>query len=376
MSPRSLGEERERGEGEDSDISATAGGDDVPLGQGVNRANELNGADGVTYILPIALAEPDRSAPLAGYLRWLAERAETIVVDGSPPEVFAAHDAAWSAGIGGGIRHVPPAPELATPMGKVGSVLTGLRLASHERVVIADDDVRYDATSLERVTRALDHADVVRPQNYFEPVPWHAYWDTGRMLLNRLSGGDWPGTLAVRRSVLRETGGYDGHALFENLELVRTVRAAGGREAVLLDTYVLRRPSSARHFRGQRVRQAYDEFARPARFAAQLAILPAFLALGAGGHWLAIALASLAVVLFAEPGRRRAGGARVFPAGASLFAPLWLAERAVCCWLALGSRLLVGGVRYRGTVLRHAATPMRALRVRHAALRERRDRSA
>ena len=67
------------------------------------------------------------------------------------------------------------------------------------------------------------------------------------------------------------------------------------------------------------------------------------------------------------------GSRRVFPADTPLYAPLWVAERAVCSWLAVASRLTVGGVRYRGTVLRHAATPMRELRTRHAEARRRRS---
>jgi hypothetical protein len=325
--------------------------------------------DGLTYILPIKSPAPDTTEDLAAYLRWVAARAETIVVDGSPPAVFATHAAAW----GHAVRHVRPAPGLATPMGKVGGVLTGVRLASHERLIIADDDVRYDAESLARVARALETADVVRPQNYFEPLPWHARWDTGRVLLNRVTGGDWPGTLGVRRSVLLETGGYDGRVLFENLELVRTVLAAGGREAVLLDAFVRRRPSSARHFWSQRVRQAYDELARPWRLAAQLAVLPAAITLGVRGRWKTLAAGAVAVAGAAELGRRRAGGARVFPASAALLAPAWVAERAVCSWLAVAVRLTFGGVPYRGTVLRHAATPTRVLRARHAAVRARRS---
>jgi len=249
-------------------------------------------------------------------------------------------------------------------MGKVGGVLTGVRLASHERLIVADDDVRYDERALRRMALALDDADVVRPQNYFSPLPWHARWDTGRMLLNRLSGGDWPGTLGVRRSVLRATGGYDGRAMFENLELVRTVLAAGGTEAVLLDLFVARRPSTARHFWSQRVRQAYDELARPARMSAQLAVLPLAAFGVATFGWPALAAAALVIAGAAEVGRRRAGGASVFPSSASLLAPAWVAERAVCIWLALGARVLLGGVPYRGTVLRHAATPMRVLRAR------------
>jgi len=324
--------------------------------------------DGLTYILPIKSGVP-HGEELTEYLHWLTGRAETIVVDGSPRAVFAAHAAAWHMALHDGLHHVPPAADLVTSMGKVGGVLTGLRLASHERVIIADDDVRYDDDTLLRVARALDSAEVVRPQNYFDPLPWHARWDTSRMLLNRLTGGDWPGTLGIRRSVLRATGGYDGRALFENLELVRTVVAAGGREAVHPDVYVLRRPSTTRHFWSQRVRQAYDELARPGRLAIQLTVLPVAVTLAATGRWGALPIAVIAVMLAAEAGRRRAGGRRIFPASASLFAPVWVAERAVCSWLALGARICLGGVPYRGTVLRHPATPMRELLVRHAAAR-------
>jgi hypothetical protein len=325
-------------------------------------------AGGLTYIMPIRSAAPRDE--LATYLRWLVERADTIVVDGSPAAVFAAHGDAWAEARQAGLRHVPPAAELTTEMGKVGGVLTGLRLASHARVIIADDDVRYDDAALARTAAALDAAEVVRPQNYFDPLPWHACWDTGRILLNRVTGGDWPGTLAVRRSVLLATDGYDGRALFENLELVRTIVAAGGRHVRLDDVFVARRPPTARHFWSQRVRQAYDEWARPGRLAAQLAVLPATVLLASMGHWRVIAAGAVTTALVAEAGRRRKGGTRVFPWQASLWSPVWLAERAVCAWLAVCARVLLGGVPYRGQVLRHAATPLGVLRARHAALRE------
>lgn len=316
----------------------------------------------VTYILPIKAAAANKSAEFAGYLRWLAQRAEVIVVDGSPVDVFAENTVAWGAHV----RHVAPHADLATPMGKVGGVLTGVRLASHERLIIADDDVRYDDASLAQVARALDDHDVVRPQNYFEPLPWHARVDTGRMLLNRVTGGDWPGTLGVRRAVLRATGGYDGSVMFENLELVRTVLAAGGNEQVLLDAYVLRQPSSTQHFWSQRVRQAYDEMARSGRLAVQLAVVPAAIVLIRKSRWQLLAAGVAAIAAVAEIGRRRAGGAAVFPASCSLFAPVWVAERAVCSWLALGAHFTLGGIPYRGTVLSQAATPMSVLEARHS----------
>ncbi|MFL5907275.1 MAG: glycosyltransferase, partial [Solirubrobacterales bacterium] len=208
-----------------------------------------------TYLLPIRWSDDRGLEELIRYLRGLPDWIELIVVDGSPSPLFERHAEALNV-LG---LHIPPDPELETPMGKVGGVITGIRAASHEAVVIADDDVRYDERSLIRATLMLGLADCVRPQNFFEPLPWHARWDTARTLLNRVTGGDWPGTLAVRRSALARTGGYDGSAMFENLELVRTVVASGGREVVLRDALVARRPSTTRHFWSQRVRQAYDE---------------------------------------------------------------------------------------------------------------------
>jgi hypothetical protein len=71
--------------------------------------------------------------------------------------------------------------------------------------------------------------------------------------------------------------------------------------------------------------------------------------------------AALSLVAVAEVGRRRAGGARVFPASASALAPVWVLERAVCGWVAVGLRLTRGGVPYAGQRLRVAAHPQRIL---------------
>ncbi len=293
---------------------------------------------------------------LDDYLAGLAPYLDVIVVDGSSPEVFAEHHRRWSTRV----RHQPVDVDLVTPMGKVGGVLTGVRHAHHRAVVIADDDVRWDRAMLERAVERLAGAAVVRPQNNYEPVSWTARWDTGRILLNRRFGGDWPGTLVIDRDALTRAGGYDGTVMFENLELVRTLRAEGGTEKLALDIVVPRRPPTHRHFWNQRVREAYDELARPWRLAAGLAVLPAVVI---GGPRVALAVAALACA-GAEAGRRRAGGAVIYPPTAALWAPAWVAERAVTSWLAVGSRFVFGGIRYRDAVLRVAATPMATLRHR------------
>lgn len=310
------------------------------------------------YVLPLRWESGEGLDELTRYLSWLAGLVRVIVVDGSPGPLFALHARRWR----GLVVHVPPDPGLRYANGKVNGVTTGLRLARAERVVIADDDVRYDEAGLASIHRLLGEYDLVRPQNYFLPMPWHARWDTARTLLNRALGADYPGTLGVRRS--RLGAGYDGDVLFENLELIRTVRARGGRVVSAPGLYVRRLPCSARRFWSQRVRQAYDDLAQPARLVLSLSLLPAAgVAVARRAYRPLLAGAALAVLL-AEAGRRRAGGSAVFPAGASLFAPVWLLERGVCGWLALAAAI-TGGVPYAGRRLRRAAHSLRWLR-RHA----------
>jgi hypothetical protein len=243
---------------------------------------------------------------------------------------------------------------------------TGVRHASHEAIVIADDDVRYRPNVLRRTVELLAQFDLVRPQNYFSPLPWHARWDTSRILLNRALGADFPGTLAVRRSRLRATGGYDANVLFENLELIRTVQADGGRTVTPLDLYVHRLPPTARHFWGQRTRQAYDDFAIPARMIVWLSIIPGLLAaLRARKVW-PVSAAAASSVLIAERGRRRAAGRNVFPATSCLLAPAWILERGLCSWLAVIQRLRHGGVSYSRNVIPVAAHSRKYLLSRQA----------
>ena len=322
------------------------------------------------YILPLRWTEDSDLPDLAAYLVHLAEWIPVTVVDGSDPELFERHGAAFPAGV----RHIRPVQgggdghsKGSGGNGKVAGVMTGVRAAKAELLVIADDDVRYTRESLTAVVNHLGSADVVRPQNYFEPLPWHAWWDTARTLINRAWSADYPGTLAVRRSALLATGGYDP-VLFENLELIRTVKAAGGQEKILPDLFVARRPPGPRHFLKQRTRQAYDDFAQPRRLAGELSLLPAIAAaacLPRGRRGRALLGLAAAPVIIAGVGRRRNNGAAVFPVRTVWCAPLWVVERAVCIWVALAFRL-AGGVPYAGTRLGTAAHSEAELQRRHS----------
>ncbi|MBM7490346.1 hypothetical protein JOD64_001568 [Micromonospora luteifusca] len=338
--------------------------DDAPCAarrwDGRHGASTLPARLPMTYVLPLRWHNDTGLAELTGYLRWLAGRVDVLVVDGSAPDLFARHAQAWR----GLVRHLPPDRTDRGLNGKVIGVCTGVRAAEHEHVVIADDDVRYDDAGLTAVHRLLGRADLVRPQNYFDPLPWHAWWDTGRTLLNRALGADYPGTLAVRRSTFLAMGEYDPDVLFENLELIRTIRAHDGTEAAPAWLYVRRLPPDATHFRGQRVRQAYDDLAQPARLVTALAVLPALAAAVAARRPALLLGAAAGTVALAELGRRRAGGTRVFPPATALAAPVWLLERGVCGWLAVAQRFLFGGVRYGETRIRRAAHPTHTLQRR------------
>ncbi|MBG6216825.1 hypothetical protein IWX75_001269 [Arthrobacter sp. CAN_A6] len=336
------------------------------------------------YILPVKWADTGPIHELAAYLESLPEWLDITVVDGSEQPYFEQHRRhlpqrvrllrpgaptfSTSNGTGNGTgtnrgtstgNGTGTGTNTTTGNGKTFGVLTGIALARHERLILADDDVRYGSDELECIVALLDDADLIRPQNYFAKLPWHARWDTSRTLLNRAFGSDYPGTLALRGSVLAGTNGYSPDALFENLELIRTIQALGGREIRADDLFVVRLPPSARHFLGQRIRQAYDSLAQPGRLAVELSILPFILASASKpGRLLA---GALAVVVMAETGRRRNDGGAVFPPSCALWAPVWVLERGICSWAAVASRCR-GGVRYSGGRLKLAAHSTRWLR--------------
>ena len=311
----------------------------------------------LSYILPFRSDQPAEREFLT-YVNELARIVEVVLIDGSRQNLFDATDRQCHRAV----RHVRPHQNLARLLnGKVRGVLTGLRLASHECVVIADDDVRYEPAALDELTTALGTADIVLPQNYFHPLPWHARIDTARSLINRMTGGDWPGTVALRRSFLRNRE-YDGNVLFENLELVRTIEVRGGRTLWLPTLFVRRRPPTTQHFLSQRVRQAYDEFARPARLALALSVVPLLTGLLLTRRTLLAAAVFIVLpIVVAELGRRRGDGIRVFPLSASLCAPLWVFERGICSWLAVAARVGIGGMPYSGRILKTAANSIRGL---------------
>jgi hypothetical protein len=309
-----------------------------------------------TYLLPIrrtAFSTTD-AAEFADYFRKLADaRCDVLVVDGSPAPVFAEHDRAWR----GLCRHEPVDRSFGYLNDKVNGIHTGVNLAATEKIIVADDDIRYSAPEVERISELLEHFEVVRPQNFLSPLPWWGRMEAARMLINRatLRTADYPGTCAFLRSAMLRVGHYDGDVLFDNEELIRHFAREGARISYAANLFVRKRPPTFRKWIEQRPRQAYEDFGLRAKTALflSLPIVAAVIAATAGLKavvsycvTLFIAAAALAIV-----GRLRGDAARYFPWSVCWFAPFWIIERTISTWWALYWFFARGGYPFGDKIL-------------------------
>ena len=247
----------------------------------MSLARTPDGRCPVEMVIPLKWSDglADNVAEMAVYLNQISRSVAGItVVDGNSASTREERRRAW----GSVARVIPPDSCLVDQEfggwshprqtagssqlnGKVVGALTGIHASRQELVILADDDVRHTSESVTRLVSALATADLVRPVNVYDSWPWHAQWDGARSLLNVVLGTDWPGTFALRRSTILGCGGWSTDVLFENLELWRTVKTLGGRVIDVGHLVVARRAPDLRQFWGQRVRQAYDDLAQPAR---------------------------------------------------------------------------------------------------------------
>lgn len=310
-----------------------------------------------TYLLPLrrVVYGSREAAELTDYFKGLvALGCDVLVVDGSPDEVFAQHHQAWVRVC----RHVPVNRRFGYVNDKTNGIHTGIEQARHEKIVLADDDIRYSAEALTCLLEKLDENDVVRPQNYLEPLPWWGAMEAARMLINRatLRTGDYSGTCAFKREAMLAAGHYDGDVLFDNEEIIRHFEAQGVPVNYAIDLFVLKRPPTFRKWLEQRPRQAYEDFGLHAKtaffFSLPWLALVATLLLGIkglAGFFLAVILLS---TLLAGYGRHRGVAAHYFPAGTILAAPAWIVERSFSSYWAGYWYLRYGGYPFGGNLLK------------------------
>jgi len=313
-----------------------------------------------TYLLPIRRStfSADEAQRFAVYFQKLGVAGcEVIVVDGSPPEVFAEHHPFWS----GVADHRQVDPQFEYLNDKVNGIHTGVQRASCEKILLADDDIRYTAVAVEQMCALLDEYEMVRPQNFLDPLPWWARLESARMLINRatLRIGDYPGTCAFRKSTMLRVGHYDGDVLFDNEEIIRHFAAAGASIFYAIDFFIQKRPPHFRKWLEQRPRQAYEDFALRAKtalfFALPFLVLLSGVFAGAVGMLLCVMVLSVFAVALACAGGARGLASEFIPPVMCLYAPLWIFERtlstywAVYCFAArggypFGDKLLTKGI--------------------------------
>jgi hypothetical protein len=309
-----------------------------------------------TYLLPIRRAafSAVEVADLAEYFRTLNDAScDVLVVDGSPAPVFEQHDEGWRLLC----RHERVDRSFGYLNDKVNGIHTGVNLAGTEKIVLADDDIRYRPAEIERVCELLDDFEVVRPQNYLSPLPWWARMEAARMLINRatLRTADYPGTCAFRRGAMLRVGHYDGDVLFDNEEIIRHFARAGATVNYGTNLFVRKRPPRFRKWIEQRPRQAYEDFGlrmKTAFFFALplLAALAGYLFGGRGVLFFLLALGIGASAL-ALAGRLRGTAPRYFPGSICVFAPFWIIERTASTYWALYWHFAYGGYPFGDKIL-------------------------
>ena len=311
----------------------------------------MNGASGkdvlCSFIVPIRRVEtnPAEIEKLADYFKSLRlAGCEVLIADGSPEEVFTAQKKSWQDFS----RHFAPDPKYTYLNGKVNGVHTAVDVASCERIILADDDIRYGAADIKRMCGLLDEHEMVRPQNFIKPLPWWARIETARILINRgvLRAGDYPGTCGFRRSTMRRVGHYDGDVLFDNEEIVRHFALQGANIKYARDFFILKRPPSFAKWLEQRPRQAYEDFVMRAKTFAFLSVLPLVLASGFFSLRAAMSLLiaiSLVALLLCYRGLLSDRAYKFFPLSSPLYSPLWILERSLSVYWALYWRVRYGG---------------------------------
>jgi hypothetical protein len=294
-----------------------------------------------TYLVVIERdREPaDDLRDLASYLSTISlAGCEVVVVDGSPSPIFESNRAVlrWVS------RHVAARPRHRNFTGGIDTVRTAVDVSGCDKIVIADENVRYHPDAIESVCDLLDLHEVVEPQDYFEPLPWWSGIEAGRMLVHRGVEPlpDHGATFGIRKTSIRGLRGVD-IAWSSGEDAVRRLASQGAEVFSACDVFVRRLPPPLDHWLRERPRQADDDFAMPVKTVFFFALLPVAIVLAAvggirlaGGYASAIALGSMVLAL-----RGRGGATTFFPLRACLCAPLWVFERSISVYWALFRKL-------------------------------------
>lgn len=282
---------------------------------------------------------PDDLQELTNYLSEIGvSGCDVVVVDGSPEEIFDQNGQSlrWVS------RHVAARPRHRSFSGAIDPIRAAIDFSNCDKVIVADQNVRYDDEAIARICALLDNHEVVEPQDYFAPLPWWSGIEAGRMLVHRGVDPlpDHGVTFGMRKWSVRGLRTIDA-AWSNGDDPVRRLASQGADVFSACDVFVRRLPPPLGDWIRDRPRQADDDFAMPVKSAFFFALLPMIallLILGgarlAGGYAGAVACAATVLAI-----RGRIGASAFFPLRACLSAPLWIVERSVSVYWALFRKL-------------------------------------
>ena len=293
-----------------------------------------------SYVVVADGGTAEEHSDLAAYLSEMnVAGCEVVVIDPSPRMQFE-HNARILRWVG---RHVPARAEHLGPDGSVDLVRAAASLAACEKVIVAERDVRYTADAIARVCERLEVHEAVEPQDYLHPLPWWGGIEAARILVHRgiEPQPDHGVTVAFRRSAI---GALRMLAMRDPLQdPARRLSAAGAEVFPAGDVFVRRQPGELKGWLARRGHTSGD-FTPAIRSAFFLSVIPFLVLLAlfgslqlAGGYAAAMAIGSVALAI-----RGRAGASGYFPWRACLLAPVWILERSVSVYWALGRRILGG----------------------------------
>lgn len=293
-----------------------------------------------SYVVVVdsATCPADELRDLANYLSTVGVAGcDVVVLDASPRLQFDlnARILRWVG------RHVAVRSEHRTPSGSIDFVRSAATLAACEKVIVAEQDVRYTPDAIGQICDLLEMHEVVEPQDYLDPLPWWGGIEAGRILVHRgiEPQPDHGATLGFRRTAVNSLRNLTTGEVLDDQG--RRLAAAGAEVYPATNVFVRRRPAALDEWLAQRPRYAGDDFGLPFKSAFFFSMVPLLLILGvlggiqlAGAYASVIAFSSVCLAL-----RGRAGAGLYFPLRACLFAPLWIFERSVSVYWALYRRL-------------------------------------
>jgi hypothetical protein len=242
------------------------------------------------------------------------------------------------------------------------NIKSGLKVATGEVIILADDDVELSIESIREIADKIEPNTIMRPMVALNPATLMNYIDQSSIFVVNTTCRDrqfW-GILGFHSSMKLHALEAPEDTLFDELSLFRALSPSFVQSEYR--TYVVipcRLDRTVEKFLEQRVRYAYENLAYPLRTVAFATIIPILWASAYGfsfgvaamfagvGVAVSIAIALLGWLEYGEP----AG----LPMTPCFVAPIWVLCQAIFVWPAIFMVSFRRGVLFSGAKLYRAA---------------------